>query len=43
MEWTEVALCGAKVSGDVHVDGGSPLVRIWSRSGWDKKGGARWT
>ena len=33
---------GPKFLGDVHVDGGIPLVRVWSRSGWDRSGGARW-
>jgi len=35
-------LCGPTCLGDVHVYGGSPLVRIWSRSGWDRRGGSRW-
>ena len=33
---------GPKCLGDVHVDGGRPLVKIWSRSGWDRRGGASW-
>jgi len=33
---------GPTCLGDVNVDGGNPLARIRSKSGWDRRGGARW-